>query len=1069
MKKILAEFGLRKGKATRAAVGLLLFMAGCPFLLNARAHDAARAWREGRGTLGIMEFVQGTAFRVSGTVSGAAGEPLPGVNVVEKGTTNGAVTDNTGSYTLTVSGESATLVFSFIGYMNQEVAVNGRTTIDITLQEDVQSLQEVVVVGYGTQRKSDLTGAISSIKAEDLVLMPTQRVDQALQGRAAGVLVLNTDGAPGGNTTIRIRGMNSILGGNDALIVVDGLQGVNLNTINPADIESIEVLKDASATAIYGSRGANGVILVTTKHGATGKPALTYSINAGWQTLSHKLDLMDAGDYARYINATRATDNLNGAPPPIFSDAQIAEYDRNGGTDWQDEIYQTAPIQNHNLSISGGVKGLKYFISGGYLNQKGILINSSYQRYTLRANVDVEINKWLNFGLNWSGVRDNGGAPPYGGKSDNGISSFGDDITLSGPTLIAPMWPPTSPVYDAEGNYSKPPASYGTTRFNPVALAKELEVSDRRSQNFLNLNLDFKILEGLTFRVAGMASLSNGKKARYFNSRSYDGRPQDGFVGAADQTYAEYERYQNSNILTYDKKAGDHHFTLMAVAEQQYEHNYSSSNQATKFTVDVTGLNDLGGATQIIISSFSDIRTLNSYLGRINYVFKDKYLLTASYRADGSSVFGANNKWGYFPSLSVAWRVSEESFIRDTDLFSDLKVRASVGSTGNQGISPYQTQAAVNSGYNYPWQGGSTTDLGFSYSTAPNPDLKWEVTTQTNLGVDIGMFNGRLIATADVYKKTTEDLLMYAEMPMSSGFSSRIDNVGSIENRGLEITLGGDPLVGGLTWNTNFNISFNRNTVLDIGDNERIPFDATDGGYGINDGILFMVKGEPIGQMYGYGYEGVWKENERAEAAAYGQLPGDPHYTDHNHDNRINTDDIMVIGNAIPDFIYGWSNRFTFKNFDFTFLIQGTRGNDIFNQGMIGLDTDARLLKRWTPENQDTDVPGLIDAKTRDAANLESHIEFDYDNRNGRWVEDGSYVRLKNIMLGYSLPSSIIGGIGITKARAYVSATNAFTKTKYSGYDPEVSSYNTNDGQIGMDLGTYPSAKMLTLGLDISF
>jgi len=1051
--------------ATNAMLAFALSVSVCSSVCAANVGPFPLSLKDKKAT-GTIETI---AFSVTGKVTTQGGEPLPGVNVLEKGTTNGTVTDNSGEYALTVSSEAATVVFSFIGYINQEVILNGRASVDIVLQEDVQALQEVVVVGYGTQRKSDLTGAIASVKAEDLVLMPTQRVDQALQGRAAGVLVLNTDGAPGGNTTIRIRGMNSILGGNDALIVVDGLQGVNLNTINPNDIESIEVLKDASATAIYGSRGANGVILVTTKTGRIGSPSLTYSLSAGWQTLSHKLDLMNAGDYARYINAVRAADNLNGPPNLIFTDAEIAAYDRDGGTDWQDEIYQTAPIQNHNLSLGGGTKAMKYFVSGGYLNQKGILVNSGYKRYTLRANLNVEVSKWLNFGLNWSGVRDNGGAPPYGGKSDNGISSFGDDITLSGPTLIAPMWPTTSPVYDAEGNYSKPPASYGTTRYNPVALARELEVSDKRSQNYLNANLDFKLVDGLTLRIAGMASLSNGKKARYFNAKSYDGRPQGGFVGAADLTYTEYERYQNSNILTYDKKIQAHHITLMAVAEQQYESNYSTSNQATKFTVDVTGLNDLGGATQVLISSYSTIRTLNSFLGRINYAFNDKYLLTASYRADGSSVFGANNKWGYFPSLSAAWRLSEESFIQDLKVFTDLKLRASIGSTGNQGISPYQTQSSINSGYNYPWQGGAKTDLGFSLSSPENPDLRWEVTTQTNIGLDLGLFNGRLVATADVYKKTTKDLLMYKELAMSSGFTSLISNVGSIENKGLEITLGGDPLVGALRWNTNLNVSFNRNKVLDIGDNTKIPFDATDGGYGINDGVLFMVKGEPIGQMYGYGYEGTWKESQRADAAVYGQLPGDPHFTDHNNDGEINTDDVMVIGNAIPDFIYGWTNKFNYKNFDFTFLIQGTHGNDIFNQGMIGLETDARLLNRWTPENEDSDIPGIIDAKTRDEANLTSHINMGYDNRTGRWVEDGSYLRLKNIMLGYTLPSDMLSGIGVTRLRAYVSATNAFTKTKYSGYDPEVSSYNTNDGQIGMDLGTYPSAKMFTLGLDVSF
>ena len=1064
MKRILSEFRPWSVKAARLLGILLLAAGGCPAGTFANVHTVTLA---AHSDAAPGPRVGSPAFVVSGRVTTEAGEALPGVNVVEKGTSNGTVTNNSGEYTLTVSDGNATLVFSFIGYVNQEVAVNGRGSIDIQLLEDVQALQEVVVVGYGTQKKSDLTGAITSVKAEDLVLMPTQRVDQALQGRAAGVLVLNTDGAPGGNTTIRIRGMNSILGGNNALIVVDGLQGVNLNTINPNDIESIEILKDASATAIYGSRGANGVILVTTKRGQAGKPSLTYSFTGGWQKISHKLDLMNAGDYARTANARRATDNLFGTPTPVFTDEQIAAFDKTGGTDWQEEIYQVAPIQNHNLSLSGGTTSLKYFVSGGYLNQDGILINSGYKRYTLRANMDVEVNKWLTFGLNWSGVKDGGGAPPYGGESGNGASDFGGDITLSGPTLIAPMWPATEPVYDADGNYTRPPASYSTTRYNPVALAREVDVLNKKTQNYINANLGFKLAEGLTLNISGMASLSNGKVARYFNARSYDGRPQGGFVGAGDQTYNEYERYQNSNILRYERKIGNHHFTLMGVAEQQYEHNYSASNVASKFTVDATGLDDLGGATQVVISSFASTRTLNSYLGRLNYVYNEKYLLTASYRADGSSVFGANNKWGTFPSVSLAWRLSEEPFVQSLDIFSDLKLRGSIGSTGNQGISPYQTQSKISSGYNYPWQGGDKTDLGFSLASPSNPDLRWEVTRQTNVGLDLGMFQGRLTATVDVYKKHTKDLLMNKELPTSSGFNSVVSNVGSIENKGLEVVLGGDPLVGDLRWNTSFNISFNRNTVLDIGDNFRIPFSATDGGYGINAGVLFMVKGEPIGQMYGYGYEGTWKESERAEAAAYGQLPGDPHFTDHNDDGEVNTDDIMVIGNAVPDFIYGWSNRFTYKNFDFTFLIQGTHGNDIFNQGMIGLDTDARLLDRWTPENQDTGIPAFIDAKTRDAANLTSHVNV--DNRTGRYVEDGSYLRLKNVMIGYSLPSRMLSDIGVSRIRAYVSATNAFTKTKYAGYDPEVSSYNSNDGQLGMDLGTYPTSKVLTFGVDVSF
>lgn len=1067
MKRILSEFCRALEKTVKVMAVLFLLAGFDPFIPQVQGTPAEMILTNYPDAKGAPDIVKRKfAFTVTGNITSETGDAIPGVNVVEKATTNGTVTDNNGDYSLTVTNENATLVFSFIGYINQEIAINGRSSININMEEDVQALAEVVVVGYGTQKKSDFTGSVTSIKGQDITSMPTQRVDQALQGRAAGVLVLNTDGAPGGNTTIRIRGMNSILGGNSALIVVDGLQGMNLNIINPNDIESIEVLKDASATAIYGSRGANGVILITTKRGSTGAPALTYSMNVGFQKINHKLDLMNAGDYARTINAARATSNLNGPPTPIFSDAEIAAYDKDGGTDWQDEIYRTAPIQNHNLSVSGGTKGIKYFVSGGFLDQKGILINSAYKRYNLRANVNVEVTKWLDFGLNWSGIRDEGGLPPIGGESGGGAEA-GHDITLSGPTLIAPMWSPTSPVYDENGDYSKPPAGYGTTRYNPVALARELLMANKKVENYINANLDFKLLDGLTLRVAGMATLSNSKNARYFNAKSYDGRPQGGKVGAGDLAYGEYERYQNSNILTYDKKVGMHHFTVMGVAEQQIEKSYSSSTEASKFAVDATGLNDLGSATQIRIGSNYTIRTLNSFLGRVNYAFKDRYLLTASYRADGSSVFGANNKWGYFPSISAAWRLSEESFIQELDLFSDFKVRASFGSTGNQGISPYQTQASIVSGGNYPWEGGETTNTGFYLSNPANPDLRWEVTKQTNLGLDLGLFNGRLTATIDVYRKTTKDLLMYRELPTSSGFSSVISNVGSIENKGLEIAIGGDPLVGDLLWNTGFNISFNRNKVLDIGGAERIPFNTTDGGYSVNEGVLFMIKGEPIGQMYGYGYENTWKENEREKAAEYGQLPGDAHYTDKNKDGVINTDDIMVIGNSIPKFIFGWSNKLTYKGFDLSVLIQGVHGNNIFNQGNIGLDTHASLLDRWTINNQDTKVPAFIDEVTRENANLTSKVSV--DNRTGRWVEDASYIRLKNIMLAYSISNTAVSRIGIKRIRPYVSATNLFTKTKYTGYDPEISSYNNNDGQIGVDLGTYPSAKTFTVGIDLSF
>jgi TonB-dependent starch-binding outer membrane protein SusC len=519
-----------------------------------------------------------------------------------------------------------------------------------------------------------------------------------------------------------------------------------------------------------------------------------------------------------------------------------------------------------------------------------------------------------------------------------------------------------------------------------------------------------------------------------------------------------------------------HHIILMAVAEQQYSKSESNGLVASKFTVDQTGVNDLGGAEQIG-SKYSNIseRVLNSYLGRLNYSFADKYLLTISYRADGSSVFGANNKWGFFPSGSLAWKINEESFIKDLNIFSELKLRGSWGIIGNQAIKPYQTIPSMSSGANYPFAGNDNTDLGFIIANPQNPNLKWESTTQTNIGLDVSFFKGRLNATVDLYKKTTKDLLLNKTLAGSTGFSSIIANVGSVENKGLELSISGDPLTGTVKWNSGFNISWNRNKVLDLGEVTKLEFKTTYGGYGLKNGFMQLRTGEPFGQMYGYGYEGTWKTSEATEAAAFGQLPGDPKYTDFNKDGKIDSKDIMIIGNSIPKFIFGWSNRLSYNNFELTLMIQGSYGNDIFNQGRIRLEspyegTSIRLLDRWTETNQNTDVPAFIDQVTRQNAALVSKVSLGSDaGRLQRYVEDGSYVRLKNVTLGYSLPSSIIDRIGIAKIRAYVSGTNLITLTKYTGYDPEVSAYNSNDAQIGVDLSNYPTARTITFGIDVTF
>jgi len=998
--------------------------------------------------------------------------PVSGATVSVKGTSNSVAASSDGTFSIPVSSSRVTLVISSVGFAENEFVVDAnQNNITITLETNEALLGDVVVVGYRSQKKSDLSGSVSSIKRADLTQLATQRVDQALQGRAAGVFVLNTAGAPGANTTIRVRGMNSINGGNNALIVVDGLQGGNLNSLNPNDIESMEILKDASATAIYGSRGANGVILITTKTGRKGKPIIDYGFSYGSQSIRDKLDLMSAADYAITRNADKATQNGSGVQVPIFSDAKIAELKNAGGTDWQDVIYRTAPISNHQLSISGGTENMKYLVSGGYLDQEGILVNSAYKRFTLRANVSAEINKVVSFGLNWGGSKEAGNSPPYGGGT--ALSFLGQAVN------IAPRWDPTTSPYDADGNYNRHPAGYGAyDTWNPLAAAQEPDINNNTMRNNINAYLDFKIIEGLKLRVSGGATIENNNNKSYYNSKTWEGKPIGGKVGYATINDALYRFYQNSNILTYDKNiASKHHITLMAVAEQQYSKSESSGVVASKFTVDQTGVNDLGGAEQIN-SKYSNVseRVLNSYLGRINYSFADKYLLTFSYRADGSSVFGANNKWGYFPSGSIAWKMAEESFIEKLNIFSELKLRGSYGVVGNQAITAYQTISAINSGANYPYSGNDNTDLGFVIANPPNPNLKWESTTQKNIGLDVSIFKGRLNATVDLYSKTTKDLLLNRTLPGYSGFSSIIDNVGSVKNKGVEIAISGDPITGVVKWNSGFNISWNRNKVMDLGEVSRLEFRTTYGGYSLKNGFMQLRVGEPFGQMYGYGYAGTWKTSESKLAEAYGQLPGDPKYIDFNSDGKINSSDIMVMGNAIPDFIFGWSNQVSYNDFELTFLIQGSKGNDIFNQGRIRLEstyegTSIRLLDRWTPDNQDTDVPAFIDAVTRQNAGLASKVSLGSGDggRLQRYVEDGSYVRLKNVTLGYSIPQTIISKIGVKKVRAYVSGTNLITLTKYTGYDPEVSAYNTNDAMIGVDLSNYPTARIITFGINVTF
>ena len=1005
---------------------------------------------------------------IKGKVTDENSLPAPGVNVLILGTTTGTITDVDGGYTISVPGPDAILLFSYVGYKAEQVNVGSQTEINIQLEVDISQLEEIVVTGYGVQRRSDLTGAITTIPSREITELPLARTDQALQGRTSGVYVLNTDGAPGGETLIRIRGLNSINGGNQPLIVIDGLQGGDLTSLNPMDIESIEILKDASATAIYGSRGANGVILITTKLGKLGKPVIDASVSVGLQKLARKIDVMSAAQYARYNNLQRSIQTGGGNIPSYnFTEEDIARYEREGfGTDWQDVIYETGVIQNYQLSVSGATDRLKYMVSTNYLDHQGILKASAYDRISLRANIAADISERVDFGLNWAFTKETYKSPAF---------RRGDNVAFVAQAInVAPRWPATTPVYDEDGNYSRadPRLAAGDT-WNPLASTVEPIMDRPTYRNNVNLFLNFDIVKGLSFKITGGALITNAERRDYYNQKTMSGFANNG-EGYLSQSIS--ERYQNSNILTYENTFAErHHIIATGVLEQIYDKGHGNYTTARNFIVDELGFNNIAGAQQLSMGSWADERSLLSYLGRINYVYDDRYLATFTYRADASSVFGADNKWGYFPSGSLAWRLSEESFLQGSSTISDLKIRASWGQTGNQGISPYQSLARLYSdpgdwGPDYPYNGTSPTNTGFAIGGLANPNLKWETTTQTDIGVDLALFNGRLTSTIDVYKKVTDDLLMPRELAGYIGISSIIDNIGSIENKGLEILIGGDPIVGDFRWNTSVNFTMNRNKVLDLGADEIITYTTTFGGYGLGEFMVLEV-GEPFGTMRGWEFLGIWGTDQEEEARSYGQLPGDPHYLDANGDGVVDEDDRVVIGNGYPDFTWGWSNRLTWKNWDLSFLFMGMEGVDLFNQLRIRRESyeanDPRVLNYWTPENQNTEIPGLIDGAYRESQALESKIFI--DNETSRWVEDASFIRLKVLTLAYSISKPLIQKIGFNKIRLYFTGTNLFTITDYTGYDPEVANFTENDAMIGVDLSAYPTARTYTFGLDFTF
>ena len=1017
---------------------------------------------------------------ISGQVTdGENGEPLPGVNVLAKGTTSGTVTDVSGNYRLSVNDDINTLVYSSIGYSTQEVQINGRSTINLALMPDVQALSEVVVVGYGTQQRRDVTGSVASIPAENIQDLPVSSFSEALSAQVAGVQVQQTTGSPGGGLNIRVRGTGSITAGNEPLYVIDGYpvsnnagiasrgapdQAINpLSSLNPSDIESIEVLKDASAAAIYGSRGANGVVLITTKNGKVGKPQVQFNTYVGIQEVTKTVDMLDAYQFAEFSREAinNAWVDRGGSPndpnevrpdgerlqvPPQFLNTDLIE----ANTDFQEAIFTTAPIQNYQLSVSGGSENARYFISGGYFDQEGVVKNSGFERFSARANVDVDISEKVKIGLNLT--------PTY---SIRDLASAEGHWASNGAINAALSIMPIFPLRTADGGYgSQIDFGYGMpTISSPYGIVNEFEGELRHLRLLGNIFGEYEIIDGLIFRTS-VGSDVNTYKTNTYSPTIIDRR---GNPSVATFNTTQEVNWINENTLNYNRLIDENHNinALLGVTIQK-EMWEVASMEATNFPNDIVPTLNAGQVTSG--SSRIEEWSLLSYLGRVNYAFKDKYLVTGTIRADGSSRFGEENRWGVFPSASLGWRLSEENFMQNIEPVSDLKIRTSYGITGNNFIDNYGAIGLLTSN-NYVFGSGTgTLANGLAPNTFSNPELGWETTRQLDIGMELGLFEDKLFFVADYFLSNTSDLLLNVPVPTTTGFNTALQNIGKVENKGWEFALTSRNFTGSFKWTTNANISFIRNEVLALGPEG----DPIRSGSGIGNTHITVI-GEPMGNFFGYIQEGVYLDQQDLDNSPSfpNSEPGDVKYKDVDGDGQITPNDRTIIGNNLPDFYWGMTNTFSYKGFDLNVIIQGVQGNEILNLSsrfISNLEGNQNqrieVLERWrSPQEPGNGIIPRANSRTTGNNN----------NVSTRWVEDGSFVRIRNITLGYNFSNDIFTNTFIQSARAYLGVQNAFTITDYKGYNPEVNLQGGAALSPGTDYGGYPLARTYTLGLNLNF
>ncbi len=992
--------------------------------------------------------------------------PLEGALVRIKGITNQALTDNRGAFILkTAQKLPLYLEVSFVGFKPLEIEVNSYN-INIKLQDAQTTLNEVVVVGYGTQRKSDVTGSIASV-SKSLLSQPAASFDNLLQGAVPGVSVTQSSGQPGAVATVRVRGGNSISFGNDPLYVIDGFivynnnsfantdasngVGVNaLSTINPSDIESIEVLKDASATAIYGSRGANGVVIITTRRGRKGGSEVSYSTYLGQQQASKKLGLLNASQWAGLVNDI----NISDGKAKTYSDSAIAAL--GAGSDWQSAALRTANQQNHELSVSGGDEKSRFLISGNYYNQDGIVVNSGFKRYSGRVNYEKSVSDRLKVSANIFGsqaIEDKLFGNAYGSINFQS-TSYPNLLQLS----------PVVPIYsNGKYNISSPFSATPTNLLQDIATTTNRSYLSRVLGNF---SAEYKLVKDVTVKITAGADLLNTKQDYY--SPSYDGSPAGSSTGVSTRGYASVgsitaSTWINENTISYDHAfAQKHLITVLAGYTMQYQKDESAVATAQGFPNDLTTYNNLNYASVPVLStSNSHESELNSYLGRVNYSYLHRYNVTATLRADGSSKLGINNRWGYFPSVGLSWNAGDEAFLKPITVISSLKVRFSAGQTGNSEVPPYSSLAALTP-TNYYFNSALVT--GIAPVQIANPNLKWETTTQYNAGVDLGILNDRINFTFDAYYKKTTDLLLNVPFPLYSGYASSLQNVGAVENKGFEFSINSDNIKGGsFTWRTSLSFAANRNKILSLGDGTNAYFPLAPTGFV---SPVIVAVGLPVGTFWGYNTDGLLSASDIQKGVptltGVPQQQGDRKYVDTNGDGVVTTDDKHNLGSAQPKFTFGLSNQLSYKGFDLSFLFQGSYGNKIFNflqqkleLTTVNLNASAKLLDRYSLTNPGGTMPRATNAPVSQVADI--------------YIEDGSCVKLKNLTLGYTFSKGLVSKIHARQIRLYVTAQNIWTWTKYTGLDPEVNFFDTDNTKQGIDYGSYPSTKSFLAGLSITF